>query len=170
MVTQEIAALLGKVWPDIQFDDVARVTHHVSLVLVGVIILTSIRRVLRGATRVRALLRHLISFLKDLPGTACDQPESRRLPHAARPGAAYGGPYYDSPLSSGPDPRRTGHLLALHHHPAAHVLPTHPNSTLRRRLRQSLHDHPRIRRLRLALRLFVPHFRDRIDIRAMGGR
>ncbi|KAJ7271199.1 G protein-coupled receptor 89 [Mycena rebaudengoi] len=51
VVTQEIAALLGKVWPDIQFDDVARVTHHVSLVLVGVIILTSIRRVLRGVTR-----------------------------------------------------------------------------------------------------------------------
>jgi len=51
IVTEAVAELLGKVSPDIQFDDVARATRHISLVLVGVIILTSIRLVLRGVTR-----------------------------------------------------------------------------------------------------------------------
>jgi hypothetical protein len=43
---------LSKVSPEIQFDDVARAMRHVSLVLVGVIVLSSIRLVLRGVTRV----------------------------------------------------------------------------------------------------------------------
>ncbi|KAF7373791.1 G protein-coupled receptor 89 [Mycena sanguinolenta] len=51
IVTKAIAELLDKVWPGIEFDDVARTTRHLSLVLVGVIILSSIRLVLRGVTR-----------------------------------------------------------------------------------------------------------------------
>ncbi|KAJ7092404.1 G protein-coupled receptor 89 [Mycena belliarum] len=44
--------ILRLVAPQVQLDDVERTTHHVSLVLVGVIILTSIRLVLQGVTRV----------------------------------------------------------------------------------------------------------------------
>ncbi|KAF7369745.1 G protein-coupled receptor 89 [Mycena venus] len=51
IVTAVVAELLRKVSPDIQFDDVARATRHTSLVLVGVIILSSVRLVLRGVTR-----------------------------------------------------------------------------------------------------------------------
>ncbi|KAJ7123701.1 Abscisic acid G-protein coupled receptor-domain-containing protein [Mycena epipterygia] len=51
VVTEAVAELLGKLSPGVQFDDVARATRHVSLVLVGVIILTSIRLVLQGVTR-----------------------------------------------------------------------------------------------------------------------
>jgi hypothetical protein len=52
VATEALTELLGKLSPRIQFDDVARATRHISLVLVGVIILTSIRLVLRGVTRV----------------------------------------------------------------------------------------------------------------------
>ncbi|KAJ6626017.1 Abscisic acid G-protein coupled receptor-domain-containing protein [Mycena sp. CBHHK59/15] len=52
VVTDVVAGLLTRVSPRVQFDDVALVTRHVSLVLVGVIILASIRLVLRGVTRV----------------------------------------------------------------------------------------------------------------------
>ncbi|KAJ7447337.1 G protein-coupled receptor 89 [Mycena galericulata] len=51
VVTEAVAELLGKLSPQIQFDDVARATRHVSLMLVGVIIMSSIRLVLRGVTR-----------------------------------------------------------------------------------------------------------------------
>ncbi|KAJ7819246.1 G protein-coupled receptor 89 [Mycena leptocephala] len=51
VATEALTELLGKLSPRIQFDDVARATRHISLVLVGVIILTSIRLVLRGVTR-----------------------------------------------------------------------------------------------------------------------
>ncbi|KAJ7613720.1 G protein-coupled receptor 89 [Mycena polygramma] len=51
VVTAAVAELLGKLSFRVQFDDVARATRHISLVLVGVIILTSIRLVLRGVTR-----------------------------------------------------------------------------------------------------------------------
>ncbi|KAJ7868547.1 G protein-coupled receptor 89 [Mycena olivaceomarginata] len=51
IVTEVVAKLLSKVSPEIQFDDVARAMRHVSLVLVGVIVLSSIRLVLRGVTR-----------------------------------------------------------------------------------------------------------------------
>jgi hypothetical protein len=52
IATEVVAKLLSKVSPEIQFDDVARAMRHVSLVLVGVIVLSSIRLVLRGVTRV----------------------------------------------------------------------------------------------------------------------
>ncbi|KAJ6465721.1 G protein-coupled receptor 89 [Mycena sanguinolenta] len=51
VVTKAVAELLAKVSPGSEFDDVARATRHLSLVLVGVIILSSIRLVLRGVTR-----------------------------------------------------------------------------------------------------------------------
>ncbi|KAJ7258067.1 Abscisic acid G-protein coupled receptor-domain-containing protein [Mycena haematopus] len=51
IATKVVAELLNKVSPGIAFDDVAQATRHLSLVLVGVIILTSIRLVLRGVTR-----------------------------------------------------------------------------------------------------------------------
>ncbi|KAK7055596.1 G protein-coupled receptor 89 [Favolaschia claudopus] len=51
IVTESLVHLLANVHPAIQPDDVARATRHVSLVLVGVIILSSIRLVLRGVTR-----------------------------------------------------------------------------------------------------------------------
>lgn len=52
VVTDVLAELLTKLSPRVQFDDVARATRHISLVLVGVIVMSSIRRVLRGVTRV----------------------------------------------------------------------------------------------------------------------
>ncbi|KAJ6578695.1 G protein-coupled receptor 89 [Mycena vulgaris] len=51
VATEAVARLLRTLAPWIRFDDVARVMRHVTLVLVGVIILTSIRLVLRGVTR-----------------------------------------------------------------------------------------------------------------------
>ncbi|KAJ7038865.1 G protein-coupled receptor 89 [Mycena alexandri] len=51
VVTDVLAELLTKLSPRVQFDDVARATRHISLVLVGVIVMSSIRRVLRGVTR-----------------------------------------------------------------------------------------------------------------------
>ncbi|KAJ6554381.1 Abscisic acid G-protein coupled receptor-domain-containing protein [Mycena capillaripes] len=57
IVTEAVAKLLGKLSFRVQFDDVARATRHISLVLVGVIILTSIRLVLRGVTRSVQALR-----------------------------------------------------------------------------------------------------------------
>ncbi|KAF8216302.1 Abscisic acid G-protein coupled receptor-domain-containing protein [Mycena galopus ATCC 62051] len=50
-VTALLAALLQKVSPEISLDALARATRHVSLLLVGVIILSSVRRVLRGVAR-----------------------------------------------------------------------------------------------------------------------
>ncbi|KAJ7493539.1 G protein-coupled receptor 89 [Mycena latifolia] len=52
VATDAVARLLRALAPQIQLEDVARVMRHISLVLVGVIILSSIRLVLRGVTRV----------------------------------------------------------------------------------------------------------------------
>ncbi|KAJ6492833.1 G protein-coupled receptor 89 [Mycena vitilis] len=51
VVTHALAALLRTLAFRVQLDQLARATRHVSLVLVGVIILSSIRLVLRGVTR-----------------------------------------------------------------------------------------------------------------------
>ncbi|KAJ7726831.1 G protein-coupled receptor 89 [Mycena maculata] len=51
VVTETVAELLAGVSPRVQFDDVARAMRHLSLMLVGVIILSSIRLVLRSVTR-----------------------------------------------------------------------------------------------------------------------
>ncbi|KAJ7161124.1 G protein-coupled receptor 89 [Mycena filopes] len=51
VVTDLVADLLGRVSSGVQYADVARATRHISLLLVGAIILSSVRLVLRGVTR-----------------------------------------------------------------------------------------------------------------------
>ncbi|KAL0952682.1 hypothetical protein HGRIS_006924 [Hohenbuehelia grisea] len=51
LITHFMAYLLAFIWSDVTLDDAAVISRQVSFVLVGVIILTSIRLVLRGVTK-----------------------------------------------------------------------------------------------------------------------
>ncbi|KAJ7607545.1 G protein-coupled receptor 89 [Roridomyces roridus] len=51
IVTSILANVLQHLWPEVHLEDVARATRHLSLMLVGVIVMTSIRLVLRSVTR-----------------------------------------------------------------------------------------------------------------------
>jgi len=51
LVTRSLAYVLAFLWQDITIDDAADISRQISLMLVGVIILTSIRLVLRGVTK-----------------------------------------------------------------------------------------------------------------------
>lgn len=52
LITQFLAYLLSHISSEVNLADVARMSRQISLVLVGIIILSSIRLVLRGVTRV----------------------------------------------------------------------------------------------------------------------
>lgn len=81
IVTSALANVLQQLWPEVQLDAVARATRHVSLVFVGVIILSSVRRVLRGVTRVRMEPLPLAAFISSrIYADGNLPPQALRLP------------------------------------------------------------------------------------------
>lgn len=85
----KLLSLLSSV--HIEEDGVAVISRQISLGLVGVIILSSLRLVLRGVARVRCVTSlPLPSHSPAISGATRNKPKPQRLAHAAHPRAAHG--------------------------------------------------------------------------------